>query len=335
MTLEERIRGFEALGKKLGSLSDETILDISGKAQQQNPWFTSQNIRLALTGIGKLLDAENLQRWVSNYHISNTDTEKTIALVLAGNIPLVGFHDLLCVLVSGYKAMIRMSSKDAVLLPALMNWLMEAEPRFSDRIHYVEQLKSFDAVIATGSDNTARYFDYYFGKYPHVIRKNRSSCAILTGEETPEELSLLGDDVFSYFGMGCRNVSKLFVPTHYDIEVLNQAWQKHADIVHHHKYCNNYDYQKAVLIMNKQPFSDTGFVLLTESDKIVSPISVVFFERYKDFREVWQKVNAVADKIQCIVGNTEPATIHFGQAQYPAVWDYADGVDTMKFLNNL
>src|SRR5690606_29097795 len=196
MTLEERIRGFEALGEKLGSLSDETILDISGKAQQQNPWFTSQNIRLALTGIGKLLDAENLQRWVSNYHISNTDTEKTIALVLAGNIPLVGFHDLLCVLVSGYKAMVRMSSKDAVLLPALMNWLMEAEPRFSDRIHYVEQLKSFDAVIATGSDNTARYFDYYFGKYPHVIRKNRSSCAILTGEETPEELSLLGDDVF-------------------------------------------------------------------------------------------------------------------------------------------
>lgn len=333
MTLEERIDGFSALGEKLNVLSHEELLALTDKVRHQNPWFTHHSIELSLTGIRKLLDPENLKRWVSSYNISGKDTDKVVALVLAGNIPLVGFHDVLCVLLSGHKTMVRMSSKDSVLLQAVMTWLTDAEPRFTERIQYAEQLKSFDAIIATGSDNTARYFDYYFGKYPHVIRKNRSSCAILTGEETPAELASLGDDVFSYFGMGCRNVSKLFIPAYYDIENLAGAWQKHKDVVNHHKYCNNYEYQKAVLIMNKQPFSDMGFVLLSESERLVSPISVVYFERYKDYRGVREKVNIVRDKIQCIVGNTEPATVHFGQAQYPAVWDYADGIDTMQFLN--
>lgn len=335
MTLNERILAFSALEKKISSLDQEVLLPLMDKVRQHNPWFTSDNILLSLTGIRKLLVSGKLKQWTSTYKISDEFTSKVIALVLAGNIPLAGFHDVLCVLLSGHRAMIKMSSKDTVLLPAMITWLIETEPRFKDRIQYAETLKSFDAIIATGSDNSARYFEYYFGKYPHIIRKNRSSCAILTGHESAEELTLLGHDVFAYFGLGCRNVSKIFIPEGYDLSVLIEAWQPYAEIRHHNKYGNNYDYQKAILIMNKQPFMDAGFVLLTESGKVVSPISVVYYETYTDIGNVKSITREAADKIQCIVGNTAPATVSFGQAQYPEVWDYADRVDTLAFLCRL
>lgn len=334
MTLKDRIYAFSMLGEKLNSLNKEELASLIDKTKQQNPWFLPESIQLSLTGIRKFLQPETLVRWTSRYKVSDSDTNKVIALVLAGNIPLVGFHDLLCVLISGHTALIKLSSKDIVLLPAITNWLIQIEPAFKNRILYTDQLKSFDAVIATGSDNAARYFDYYFGKYPHIIRKNRTSCAILTGNETEEELELLGHDVFSYFGLGCRNVSKLFVPENYEMASLINAWKKFTDIIHHHKYFNNYDYQKAILIMNKEAYLDSGFVLLVENTKMVSPIAVVYYERYKDVQSVTSVLADLENKIQCVVGQQKPATIPFGKAQFPEVWDYADGVDTMEFLNH-
>lgn len=333
MTLNERILSLVALGKRLNSPDkndSETLL----KARDQNPWFTNDSISLSIEGIKVLLSPTALRTWTSAYKIPEHFTDKTIALVLAGNIPMVGFHDLLCVLLAGHKAMIKLSAKDFILLPFVTHLLIELEPRFSDRIHYVDQVKSFDAVIATGSDNSSRYFEYYFGKYPHVIRKNRSSCAILSGAESPEELVNLGKDVFSFFGLGCRNVSKLYVPEDYNFIPLLDTWSVYKETVHHHKYCNNYDYQKAILLINQQQFLDAGFVLITESDKIVSPISVVHYEKYKSSEDVAAKISAAADKIQCVVGNKTPASIPFGKAQLPEPWDYADKIDTLKFLCN-
>jgi hypothetical protein len=213
--------------------------------------------------------------------------------------------------------------------------LLTIEPHFQPRINIAARLKKFDAVIATGSDNSSRYFQYYFGKYPHIIRKNRTSCAILTGSETEGELRLLGRDVFTYFGLGCRNVSKIFIPDDFDPVRLVNAWDIYVDIIHHHKYRNNYDYQKSILLVNKVSFYDSGFVILLENEKMVSPISVVYLERYKGRKELTLKLEMVSDKVQCIVGKGEAQHIPFGQAQAPELWDYADVVDTMKFLESL
>lgn len=289
---------------------------------------------MSLNGIREYLREDQLIQWTSQYFLEPVQ-QKTIALVMAGNIPLVGFHDFLCVLISGNAVQIKLSSKDSKLIKYLVNYLQSIEPSFAGRITFKERLEGFDAIIATGSDNSARYFEYYFGKYPNIIRKNRTSCAILTGNESDEDIEKLGIDIFSYFGLGCRNVSKLYVPTDYDFVILLSRLESFKDIIHHHKYCNNYDYQKSILLVNGVKHLDNGFVLLQENEKLVSPISVLYYERYTDESELKNKLKANAERIQCVVGKEKPASIPFGQAQYPTVWDYADQIDTLKFLSEL
>jgi len=330
MNVVERIEAFEKLGAHLNQLQEAEFQSIALKARLENPWFTEDNVRSALQGIARFLKPEVIKTWTSRYNLPRHS--KKIALVLAGNIPLVGFHDLLSVLLAGHQAMIKLSSKDSALTRYILDALVSIAPDFRNAIHYAEQLKSFDAVIATGSDNSARYFDYYFGKYPHIIRKNRTSLAILTGDEPREALHSLGNDVFSYFGLGCRNVSKLFVPAGYELPKVLDAWEPYQPIIHHHKYCNNYDYQKSIMLINRVPFLDNGFVMLHESSKMVSPISVVFYEVYENQEALQARIKADANKIQCIVGKVQPAEVEFGKSQSPEVWDYADKVDTMAFL---
>lgn len=334
MTIDERLNAFEKLGNYLHAIDEgehEVLLD---KVKNENPWFTPGSVSLALDGVRGYLDPLKLRKWVSGYLV-HPQAIRQIAVVMAGNIPLAGFHDFLTVLLSGHAIQIKLSSKDSVLPAFIADKLCFIEPRFQARISIVPQLKNFDAVIATGSDNSSRYFHYYFGKYPHIIRKNRTSCAILAGSESEQELRLLGRDVFSYFGLGCRNVSKIFIPDDFDPVRLVNAWDIYVDIIHHHKYHNNYDYQKSILLVNKIPFYDSGFVILQENEKLVSPISVVYLERYKDRKALASKLQKVSDKIQCIVGKTEADHIPFGRGQAPELWDYADRVDTMKFLEKV
>jgi hypothetical protein len=334
MTLHKRIYAFSQLGDHLEKLSEESFESLAESARLENPWFTKENIRMSLTGIREYLREEELIQWTSQYSLEPVQ-QKTIALVMAGNIPLVGFHDFLCVLIGGNNVQIKLSSKDSKLIKYLVNYLERIEPSFLGGITFKERLEGFDAIIATGSDNSARYFEYYFGKYPNIIRKNRTSCAILTGEESDQEITSLGVDIFSYFGLGCRNVSKLYVPNDYDFIKLLSRLESFKEVIHHHKYCNNYDYQKSILLVNGVKHLDNGFLLLQENEKLVSPISVLYYEQYSDDSDLRNKLKVNAEKIQCVVGKEKPAEIPFGQAQYPKVWDYADQIDTLKFLSEL
>lgn len=333
--LHNRIKALSQLGEAILALDGKVLESLSGNAQNQNPWFTQQSVKTSFAGIANLLNDQALSQWVGNYNWPQDSSPKTIGLVLAGNIPLVGFHDVLSVLISGNTAQIKQSSRDSILLPFVVDLLLSIEPGFSSHIQWVDQLKDFDAVIATGSDNSARYFEYYFGRYPSVIRKNRTSCAILTGNESREELSLLGLDVFTYFGLGCRNVSKIFVPEGFDLTNLLDCWEMFSDSMHHHKYFNNYEYQKAIMMINNTDHLDNGFVLMSQSEKLVSPIAVVFYDYYSTQKELTDKLNIFTDKIQCIVGKTDPATIPFGKAQIPGPSDYPDNADIIDFLLRL
>lgn len=335
MDIEERIDAFSSLGDQLTSLDDVQRAALAETVARENPWFTPENIDRALEGIAKMLTPKALRQWTARYQWAADAPPRTIALVLAGNIPLVGFHDVLCVLISGNIAMIKPSSKDTALIKFVLQELVAIAPAFGTRIIYVPQIKNFDAVIATGSDNASRYFDYYFAQYPHIIRKNRTSCAVITGRESAEELTTLGVDVFSYFGLGCRNVSKLYVPTGYDFTPLLDQWNTYDNVINHHKYANNYDYQKAIMLVNKVPFLDTGFVMLTENDRLVSPIAVLYYEVYHSPEELSEKLAAVAEKIQCITGHQPPASTPLGQTQLPTNREYADHVDTLAFLQSV
>lgn len=333
MNLSERIKAFDLLGDKIDRLSEEEREKIIERARSLNAWFVPESINLSLKGISLFLKDENLLNWASRYDL-NDEKNRKVGLAMAGNIPLVGFHDYLCVLISGNQAVIKLSSQDSYLLPTINSWLIEIEPRFADRVHFEERLNNVDAIIATGSDNTARYFEYYFRKIPHIIRKNRSSVAILMGEEETQHLTELGKDVFSYFGLGCRNISKVFVPEGYEFIELLDSWDCYKEIINHHKYANNYDYQKSILLVNKVPHLDNGFILLTQNELLVSPISVLYFETYTTQLDLKKKINSQKEKIQCIVSANGwfEESIPFGQAQFPALWDYADGIDTLKFL---
>lgn len=333
MTIDERLTAFEKLGKYIRAIDEAELEELILKVRNENSWFTPGSVNLALEGVARYLEPAKLKQWISPYSLAPSTT-KTIAVVMPGNIPLAGFHDFLSVLISGHAILIKLSSKDTVLLTHLSQKLAEIEPRFGLLINIAAQLKNFDAVIATGSDNSSRYFEFYFAKYPHIIRKNRTSCAILTGSETDEELMLLGRDVFTYFGLGCRNVSKIFIPRHFDPTRLVKAWDIYVDIIDHHKYHNNYDYQKSILLVNKMPFYDSGFVILQENEKLVSPISVVYLERYASEPDLQSRLNGLSEKIQCMVGKGD-TYIPFGQAQSPELWDYADRVDTLKFLASI
>jgi Acyl-CoA reductase (LuxC) len=336
MKLEERIDAFVQLGSAIGNLTAEARQPLFAQVAQQNPWFTADNVELALKGITQFLSKESLTKWTQSYHLNPTSPKK-IGVAMAGNIPLVGFHDLLCVLLSGNILIAKPSSQDTVLMHFVSSLLKKIEPRFNDNLFFEERLNTIDALIATGSDNTSRYFEYYFRSIPHIIRKNRSSCAVIMGEEPGDELVKLGADVFSYFGLGCRNVSKIFVPEGYDVSLLLPPWERYKEVVNHHKYANNYDYQKCLLLMNQTLFYDGGQVLLVENNALVSPISVVYYEYYKNLEELKGKLTSQEEKIQCIVSakGWYPHSIAFGKAQLPDLWDYADDVDTMKFLSGL
>lgn len=314
----------------------EKFNDLIQLSQSHNNWFTPENVFFAIQSWAKALSEENLSTWLSNYTFENTAPKK-IGLVLAGNIPLVGFHDFICVLISGNHALIKTSSNDQHLIKFLAKYLIALDNRLEDRITFVEgKLEGFDAVIATGSNNTARYFEYYFGSKPNIIRKNRNSVAVLTGNESQEELEALGDDIFRYFGLGCRNVSKLFVPKNYNFEAFFKGMFIHKDIIEYEKYANNYDYNKAVYLMSLFQILDNGFMTIKEDTSYASPISSVFYEYYDSIEDVKSKLEADKELIQCVVSNgVIENSFPFGQAQHPKLWDYADNIDTLLFLNNL
>jgi len=336
--LSDRISAFIRLGNLLSDLEGDEKFVLFQQAQNQNAWFTPQSLDQALKGIQVLLDAEAMEKWVANYSFSETAQPQQIGLMLAGNIPGVGFHDILAVLIAGHSACIKLSSQDTALPLWLLRQLKVIEPRFSERIFIEELLKNKQAYIATGSDNSARYFNYYFGKYPHLIRSNRTSVAILQGDESLADLQALGHDIFDYFGLGCRNVSKVFVKNQAQLTQLLDAIQSFDWVANHHKYFNNYEYNKSIYLVNGTPHLDNGFLLLKESVDLVSPIGVLFYEVYEDEAALQSKLSALASQIQCVVGHSSPGIpgiIPFGQTQCPAPWDYADGVDTLQFLSGL
>lgn len=347
MELKRRISALANLGVFLGKLNINNHQDeisnqfdpILKKAMAENGWFTLDNIKYALQNWAEALSEENLKKWVSKYGLENiaSSSNKTIAIVMAGNVPLVGFHDFISVLITGNKVLAKLSSNDKILLPFLAKNLISIEPEFKNYIEFTNgKLTNFDAVIATGSNNTARYFDYYFGKYPHIIRKNRNSIAILTGNESEEELKHLADDIFRYFGLGCRNVSKLYIPENYDFEKFFKAMFHWKEIIHNHKYINNYDYNKAVYLMDSFPLLDNEFLLLKQDSGFSSPISVVFHETYTSLEELKNTLQQHTDTIQCVVSKKEIYDgVSFGKTQSPELWDYADRIDTIDFLSKL
>ncbi|KAA6437092.1 acyl-CoA reductase [Dyadobacter flavalbus] len=336
MSRNQRINAFVKLGKFISNPQNSSVIENwIDHAKSKNNWFTPENTAQSLNAIAsQYLDEDKLTQWASQY--PEPESAKKIGIVMAGNIPAVGFQDALCVLISGHILLAKPSSDDFVLINAILNKLTDLEPAFEDYIRFVERLNDADAFIATGSDNTARYFHYYFAKKPHIIRKNRTSVAVLTGNETEAELSALGRDVLQYFGLGCRNVSKLYVPAEYDFTRFYEAIQPTDKLyLHHHKYFNNYDYNKSIFLVNAVPHYDNGFLLLRESEVLVSAISVLHYETYRSIEDVKEKLAASSEKIQCIVGSSNPAlpqTVDFGKAQSPGLFDYADAVDTMAFL---
>lgn len=334
----QRINAFIKLGNFLKDPANEAYVeDLIVLANRKNNWFTPHNNRMSLTAIADSFLAEkNLTEWVSQYEEPQNSLK--IGVIMAGNIPAVGFHDVLSVLISGHTLLAKPSSDDPILIPALLQKLIEIEPAFADYIFFVERLNDSDAYIATGSDNTARYFHYYFSKKPNIIRKNRTSLAVLNGDETNDELYALGTDILQYFGLGCRNVSKLYVPQGYDFTKFFESiapWEK--TFLGHHKYFNNYEYNKSILLVNRVFHYDNGFLMLTENPAMVSPISVVHFEYYSATDSLREVLESNTEKIQCVVGKTgwiqnETA---FGKTQQPSLSDYADNVDTMAFLSRL
>jgi hypothetical protein len=332
----DRLAAFVALGHYLRTLSADELAHLTARARNQNAWFDAPNVTAAIRGIAALLEDEPLRHWAARYP-AEPATPRQVGVVMAGNIPLVGFHDALCVLLSGHTLLAKLSKDDTVLMAWILGELQRLEPRFAERIILAERLNAADDYIATGSDNTARYFDFYFGKKPHIIRRNRTSLAVLTGREESHDLGLLGEDIFRYYGLGCRNVSKLYVPQGYDFTPLLDSLQPWHHIPDHHKYQNNYDYNKSILLVNRVPHLDTGFLLLTENTQLVSPISVLHYSFYSSEVDLVDQLTDVAAQTQCIVsaGGQWAGSFPFGRAQCPAVTDYADGVDTMAFLAEL
>jgi hypothetical protein len=338
MDLKERIESFSELGEILrdslegdGNKYSSGLDELINNQHINNEWFTFQNVRNALKAIADELTVENLTKWTDAYpELNERRKPLKVGVIMAGNIPLVGFHDFLSVLISGNSILAKTSSKDAELIVRISEILCSIDPSYGERIQFTEAaLKDFDAVIATGSDNSSRYFEYYFGRYPHIIRKNRNSVAIIEGDETDDEIKNLGTDVFSFFGLGCRNVSKMYIPRGFDISSLEENWHCFSEIVRHTKYANNYDFNKAVYLVNKEKFFDSGYLLLKEDDRLSSPVSVLHYEYYDTQTAVKQELEHLKEKIQCVVGKHYTP---FGKAQSPQLWDYADGIDTIEFL---
>ena len=332
MNLQQRKELLVRLGKYIIS-DDEGWEDVKLKATAENPWFIPEFIDLAIKNIAEnFLQPDRLQALVERYQVpSENPSPFTVGIVMAGNIPLVGFHDLLCVFLSGHKAMIKPSSKDLALINHVIKMMIQWEPAASAFLAISERIPNCDAYIATGSNNSSRYFEYYFQKYPSIIRKNRTSVAILTGKELAEELEKLADDVFQHFGLGCRNVTQLYLPRQYDFLPLLNAFKKYEHLINFNKYKNNYDYNLALHILNNTYYMTNGNIILIESPSPFSPISQLHYQYYSD-REELENSLLQNENIQCIVGSSMTA---FGAAQCPTISDYADGIDTMKFLMEL
>lgn len=317
-------------------MSPKTKRQLYDAAQNENAWFTKRNIERAFEGLKVLLEKEQFQRWIAQYELDDISS-KQVGIIMAGNIPMVGIHDLICILISGHAAEIKLSRQDSILITYIIDQLIEIEPNWSDYIITTQKLNNPDAVIATGSDNTSRYFEYYFAHLPNIIRKNRTSIAVLDGKEDKEDIALLGDDVFSYFGFGCRNVSKLFLPQAYDPAEIFECWKEFSSLMDHHKYYNNYLYQKSIKLIDMEAHLDSGYCLLEENEKMVSPISVLYYSKYDNISNLKDHIDANSEKIQCVVTNLKSISgaIPFGMAQSPSIGDYADRIDTMEFLSNL
>ena len=340
MNLPQRVSAFIQLGELLGKVSENPQesdwFPAYEQAQAENRWFTFENISIALRGISEMLEAEKVEKWLSNYSEIPETGSKKVSLIMAGNLPLVGFHDLLCVLISGNTAVVKASSQDQVLTKKLVETLVGIEPSFEGVIELVDgRMKGFTHVIATGSDNSARYFEYYFGKYPNIIRKNRNSIAIINGDESLDELRALGKDIFRYFGLGCRNVSKVYLSEKMSPEMFLATLEDWNPIGNHSKYFNNYEYHKAIYLVEKMAHLDNGFLLLRDEPNLGCPVGVLHFQKYSTLDQMKDEVKIHEDQIQCVVASDKLGidnSVPFGKAQSPELWDYADGVDTMAFL---
>jgi hypothetical protein len=342
MNIENQVLGLTRLGSYITEFLNKNPDDYNDndsdfelllkKTEIENPWFTIENQKFAFKQWADLLTYENISNWLQTYTISKLS--KRVGLILAGNIPLVGFHDIISVVLSNHIPVIKLSSKDRYMVPFLLKKWKE----FSDgqiEYEFVERLGNFDAVIATGSNNTARYLEYYFKNHLHIIRKNRTSVAVLKGNETEAELQLLANDIFRYFGLGCRNVTRLFIPDDFLIDRLFESFLNFQDIINHNKYANNYDYNRAVYLLNQDKFWDNNFVMLKEDEKLFSPLSVIHFSRYSSLDDVKNSIAENEEHIQCVVAKDELGldSVALGQAQNPGLATYADNVDTMKFLS--
>lgn len=341
MNIESRVLGLNKLSAYIKEFlaknsedyneNDVEFQQILKKSEIENPWFTTDNQKYALKQWSELLTQENINEWLQRY--SPSKTSKKVGLILAGNIPLVGLHDVISVILSNHIPLIKLSSKDKTMLPFLLKkWSEFSEEKIDFEL--VERLENFDAVIATGSNNTARYLEYYFKNHLSIIRKNRTSIAVLKGDETEEELKLLAHDIFQYFGLGCRNVTRIFIPQDFVIDRLFESFLDFKEIINHNKYANNYDYNRAVYLLNQDKFWDNNFVMLKEDAQLFSPLSVINFSRYSSLDEVKDFIAENEENIQCVVAKNELGidSIQFGEAQNPGLNTYADNVDTMKFL---
>ncbi|HQQ93269.1 MAG TPA: acyl-CoA reductase [Bacteroidia bacterium] len=341
MTIAQRTGAFAKLGAFLNrhyagrQIPEETQLHKGLEAlipvvQQHNPWFTPESVNGALQNIASMLEPSGLENFTKDLKDSEA---RQVAVICAGNIPLVCFHDVLCVLLSGHRILIKMSADDNLLLPFFLKLLVHYEPEFEHAIRFADgKLSGFEAVIATGSNNTAKHFEYYFRSYPHIIRRNRTSVAVIRGDESEAELRELGKDIFMYFGLGCRNVGKILVPQEYDFGLLFQSLHVYGNVIQHNKYANNYEYHRSLYLLESIPFLDNNFLILRESTELHSPVSVLFYQRFKDEVEVNAYLNTNRDQIQCIVGREFTP---FGCSQRPVITEFADKVDTMEFLVHL
>lgn len=337
------------LGQYLRDPQDEELDTLVAGAKHHNAWFTPEETRRALSGIGHMLSEKAIEHWFSiesrGYESAlsvSYERARVVGLILAGNIPLVGFHDILCTVCAGRKALVKLSSQDKLLIPYIVKKWESFYPGLAEYIEFSDKLENYDAVIATGSNNSSRYFEHYFGKVPNIIRRNRNSVAILNGHETTEELRALGADIFGFYGLGCRNVSKLFVPGGYDFVPFFEAIEPYNYVINHHKYANNYDYNKAICLVNRDRHYDNGFLLVKheESDNFSSALATLFFQEYTDPASLAAHLNGQLDKLQVIASQTgipalETQVLPLGQAQSPELWDYADGVNTVRFLLSL
>ena len=336
--LKNRIKALENLGNYFRDISDkdsqyDALFDAIERANLQNGWFQREACVEAIQSWGATLQSKNISQWINQYQINENNSPKTIAVIMAGNIPLVGLHDLISIWISGNRALVKCATKDSVLIP----FIVEINPLFQSLTSFTDgKLEGFDAVIATGSNNAARYFDYYFSKYPHIIRKNRNGVAVLDGSETQEDMKNLGRDILQYYGLGCRNVSKLYLSKGFDLDLIFKGLYPYANIIEMNKYANNYDYNKAVFIISQFDFKENGFFILRENQAISSPIGTSNYEFYEGLEFLKKHLLDQQENIQCIVSNADiEGAIPFGQAQIPNLWDYADGVDTLEFLNRL